>query len=166
MKPWSHEAMESWGHVESFCWGPHTSLKVGSQIWEGLPQHAWEKTVHAQMAPTPMGLSVSPRPCRLRYNFGFREEQDLTEKMARDCTSGGLWDTPTTPLTRSLKATRYDSLTQEEPLYPQDRQEDNRKSDRPEGAKFRVIPSMLLSSATPNWVIPARGALCLSTSSA
>lgn len=83
-----------------------------------------------------------------KCGFGCRE-QVLTEKMARDSTTRRLWNTPGTPLTRSLKATRYNSLTQGEPCY-QDSQEDCWKSDRPEKAKFRVCPSVLLRLATPN----------------
>lgn len=47
----------------------------------------------------PVVLSVSPRPCHLRCNFGCQEKQGLTEKLASDSTIGGLWDTPATPLT-------------------------------------------------------------------
>lgn len=152
--------MRSWGHVENFCWGAPTILTVCSQIWEGLPRCAWEKCL-SRWHPPRSAVSQS-QPMTSKCGFGCRE-QVLTEKMARDSTSRRLWDTPATPLTRSWKAARYNSLTQEEGFY-QDSQEDCWKSDRPEKAQFRVCPSVLLRSATPNWGIPGRGTLCLFSS--
>lgn len=94
-----------------------------------------------------MVLSDGPRLGHLRWDSGCRKDQGLIEKMARDSTNSRLRYTRAMPLTRSLKV----ALTHKEPFYPQARQRGlQEKKIRISKIKFRVSPSVLLSSTTPS----------------